>query len=573
MAKRGVSKSLELSRILNLPRRKWEEEDIAELAARLTAYLKTDSGTMELRQIQAVALKECFEQGGLFGPIPVGFGKSLISFLAPALCEAKRPLLLIPAKLKHKTQREMEQYAKHFNMPPLFEIMSYEMLSRDKGQGQLLAYAPDMILSDECHRLKNPKAACTKRIGRWMKEHPETIFLGVSGTITRKSIMDYAHLLRWALKDNAPIPDGWRESKEWSLALDENLPFEWERYLPGALMLMGTKAERAAYDDAPRKSLQLARQVYSRRLTETPGVVSVQGTYVGSSLSIEQVLYKQPDIVKEHFKKLRDTWQTPDGLDIMEAPVFWAHARQYACGFYYKWTNRPPKEWTEARKAWATFVRKAIVNNRRGLDTEFQIAGAVLRGEYECPEYEIWKDIKDSFKPVVESVWLDNGVLERCKQWAEKNAGIIWTEHVAFGERLSEFTGLPYYGQKGLNAQGEPIEDASGPIIASIQSNGEGRNLQRWSDNLIVSCPPSAATMEQLLGRTHRHGQDAEEVCVDVLIKCVEDWDGFESCIKQAHYIKNSTQQDQKLLCSDIEYLDPSVVNALIKSSPSVWRK
>lgn len=571
---RSVTRSAELNRIIGLPRRKWESEDVQELATKLTNYLKTPTGTMELRQVQAVALRDCFEHEGLFAPIPVGFGKSLISLLAPVLCEKTKPILLIPARLKKKTEREFKAYGEHFKVPPTIKIMSYEMLSRDSGQQEFIDYSPDMIISDECHRLKNTKAACTKRVGRWIKQHPDTVFVGLSGTITQKSIMDYVHLLRWALKDNAPIPAGWREAKEWSLALDENLPFEWERFLPGALMYLGTKDEQQQYHNCMGGSLQLARNVYSRRLVETPGVVAVQGTYVGSNLNIQTKLFQQPDVVRDHFKKLRETWQTPDGLDIMEAPVFWMHCRQYASGFYYKWEKPAPKEWLSARKAWASFVTKVIVNNRRGIDTEFQVAKAVARGEYEeVPEYYAWKDIKKSFTPNPKAVWLSDELLNYCSKWIQENEGIVWTEHVAFGEKLSETTGLPYYGQQGLNAAGEPIEDAKGPVIASIQSNAEGRNLQQWCKNLIVSCPPSAARIEQLLGRTHRHGQTAEDVDFDILVKCVEDWEGFERCILQAKYVTNSTQQTQKILAANIEYLDESVIKKLTKSENAAWKK
>lgn len=38
--------------------------------------LKTPRGTMRLRPIQAIALAEIGMYGGLFGPIPVGEGKT-----------------------------------------------------------------------------------------------------------------------------------------------------------------------------------------------------------------------------------------------------------------------------------------------------------------------------------------------------------------------------------------------------------------------------------------------------------------------------------------------------------------
>ena len=40
---------------------------------------------------------------------------------------------------------------------------------------------PDLIIADECHLLKNHKAGRTRRVTRYMREHPETKFVGVSG--------------------------------------------------------------------------------------------------------------------------------------------------------------------------------------------------------------------------------------------------------------------------------------------------------------------------------------------------------------------------------------------------------
>jgi hypothetical protein len=557
-------------RIQKLPRRNWEIGDKTSTSRALTSFLKTPQGQLQLRDVQAVALKECYENRGLFGPIPVGFGKSLISFLSPVLCDVKRPLLLIPAKLKAKTERDLAEYSKHFKMPEGLKIMSYELLSRERGQKELLEFKPDMIISDECHRLKNIKAACTKRVGRWIKEHPETIFCGMSGTITRKSIMDYDHMLRWALKEYAPIPAGWRETKEWSLALDEDLAFEWERYAPGALLeLLGDTFKK----NIQLQSLELARKVYSQRLTETPGVVSVQGERLGTSLLLDLQLYKPSEATQERFKQLRETWQTPDGLDIMEAPVFWNHARQLSCGFYYKWKNKPSDLWTAARKGWAGFVRSIISHNRKGYDTELQVAQAVSRGEYSSLEYDKWRAIRDTFKPEIETVWFDTKLLMLIKKWAEHNEGIIWTEHVGMGERLADFCGLSYYGQQGKNHKGEMIEDAHGTVIASIPSNAEGRNLQRWNKNLIVSCPSSAATFEQLVGRTHRMGQQADEVTVEILIKCFEDVEGFDNCRNQARYVENTTQHEQKILLADINDLDRLELEKLTKSKNPVWKK
>ena len=130
----GVMDSNELDRVLRLPRRRWE--DSPDLSGDLQAWLRTHWGTMELRQIQAAALQEVHDYNGLFGPIRVGGGKTLISFLAAAVVEAQRPILLIPAKLRDKTRREMRILQEHWNFPRP-QIVTYEKLGR-VGAAELL---------------------------------------------------------------------------------------------------------------------------------------------------------------------------------------------------------------------------------------------------------------------------------------------------------------------------------------------------------------------------------------------------------------------------------------------------
>lgn len=66
----------EFQRIRELPRRVWTPDESERLAEEMTQVLKTPKGTMKLRPIQAVALAEVATYGGLFGPIPVGEGKT-----------------------------------------------------------------------------------------------------------------------------------------------------------------------------------------------------------------------------------------------------------------------------------------------------------------------------------------------------------------------------------------------------------------------------------------------------------------------------------------------------------------
>lgn len=164
-----VRTSSELRRILELPRRTWSAEATEALVEKMTALLKRPEGTQRLKPIQAIALYETALCGGLFGPIPVGHGKTLISLLAFWVLEAKQPLLLLPAALIKKTEREMKKYAEHWFFPNNIVIHSYEILGRVQG-ARILSQGWDVVVADECHKLRNKRAAVTRRMSRFMKE-------------------------------------------------------------------------------------------------------------------------------------------------------------------------------------------------------------------------------------------------------------------------------------------------------------------------------------------------------------------------------------------------------------------
>jgi hypothetical protein len=90
-------------------------------------------------------------------------------------------------------------------------------------------------------------------------------------------------------------------------------------------------------------------------------------------------------------------------------------------------------------------------------------------------------------------------------------------------------------------------------MVASIPANGEGRNLQVWDRNLITMVPPGALIWEQLLGRTHRDGQLAEEVTVDVLLGCKEHLDAWYGALSGAQAALDTTGMSQKLLTCQVD--------------------
>ena len=575
-----VESTPEITRIAALPRRTWSDEAASQLAAMLTRELKTPGGTMKLRPVQAVALYEAMEAGGLFGPIRVGGGKTLITLLLPLVLEAKRPVLFLPATLVEKTWHDRKLLEPHWRLPTNLQIVSYEMLGLVQSAHKLEYIRPDWIFADECFFLKNMRAGRTRRVARYMDKHPETGFVALAGTVMKGSIRDFAHLLRWSLKKGAPIPATDDETAAWADALDERVnPLA--RRQPKALLALSpreTEGDRGKelaelLDVLGRDDVAEARRAFQSRLLETKGVVASSRTDgVTCSLRVSALEYQPSAITEQHIGSMRHgvrdargkyvvhPWTTPDGWSFSNPIEFRMYLRQLALGFHGIWEPRPPPEWVAARRDWASFVRDTLEGSQ-SLDTELQVANAVDQGKVSTGTLGTWRAVRDTFTIQPKDVWHDDAALETCAAWMERQKGIVWCEHRFFAHKLVAMTGASYYGANGLDEQsGASITGvaAGRAIIASVQANATGRNLQMFQANLVTSCPPSSQTVEQLVGRTHRDGQEADEVTVDILLGCREHSDAFQRALEGARAAADTLGHDQKLLLADVVMPDIS---------------
>ena len=287
-----------------------------------------------------------------------------------------------------------------------------------------------------------------------------------------------------------------------------------------------------------------ARQGFRRRLVETPGVVAGAERELGVSLYLSERKIDVPIEVIRAIEELERKWETPGGEQISEASQLWKAVRQLACGFYYKWDPAPPKAWLEARREWKQYVRKTIRYNRRGLDSELQVWNECAGADLSPSVWENWRDVKNTFKPNVVPVWISDYLVDDVNRWlADHPFGVVWTEHVAFGKRFED-----YYGA------GSELPKDQRPIVASIAAHGEGKNMQAWCDNLIVSCPSSGKTLQQLLGRMHREGQLADEVTGDFYFHTQVLRDAWDTAIEDAHYLQDTTGNRQKILYANKEF-------------------
>lgn len=528
LSKTEVARTAEFKRICALPRRKVSKESVVKLASEMTALLKEPFGQMDLRPLQAQALAECVECEGAFCNIRVGGGKTLLSLLIPTVLGSTRAVLILPAALIAKTEKERHELSKHFKVSRSLRVLSYEQLGRVSGVNLLEFYQPDLFIFDECHRLKNKRAGVTRRILRYFQSRPQTRAVAMSGTIIKHSLKDFAHILAMTHGQLAPVPLN-EEVDVWSSALENDFG--------------------GAGSGALGETVDEAREWFRGRLVETPGVVvSHEKSTVDASILIKRLKYDFSAVTKANLQKLYEEWETPDGWPLCEAVDIWRHAREISVGFHGVWDPRPPEAWIIPRKSWAKFVRETISRSRH-LDTELQVALEAAKAG--TPEYMAWKEVKESFVPNPKPVWHDDSALLFCKKWLEENAGICWVAHTFFAEKLARMTGLPYFGPGGMDSNERTIESAEGPIIASIAANSQGRNLQRWSVNLVTAAPAGADAWEQLIGRTHREGQRADTVSFDVMIGCKEHDDALDKAIDGARMIHMMTGNEQKLLLAD----------------------
>lgn len=619
-----VRNSPDLERIIALPRRVWYEgrggrwgtaDRVLEIA---NAAFRRPGATGSLYLRQAVALQELHDLRGVFVAIRVGGGKTLISLLAPRVLGARRPVLLLPGNLRGKTVIERDKYAEDWDVVPVTTdpddwpegsllVLSYTQISIDRsddiagrasdsddehdsqqdGEGSdeteedalkaakrapslLDRLAPDLLICDEAHALKSPRSGRTRRVRRHIRARraeeraagePHGTRLAVclmTGTPANDSILEYAHLLQWSLGPGSPLPLSYPVLREWSDAIDESS--ETRRSVGALARLVPPEPE---WQEALRISpLSTVRRAYAQRLVETPGVIAVASSDRVSARLVIRARHIEPTPEqREALKHLREKWETPDGQPFSQATDLWRHAREVACGFYYRWTERPPEDWLDARREWCRFVREALARGeRRGWDTELAVVRAIKRGDLPGDVLARWRSIKNTFEPKTETVWLTRSVLERAAEWlAGRDHGLCWVEHRCVGPELSRISGVKFFGQRGMCGK-LPIEAHDGPAILSIGSNREGRNLQRWRENLILSIPQRGQIWEQILGRTHRDGQEADEVRMDVALVCSEQLLSFRQALAHAEFSSESSTMAQKLLDADVDVSEPDPV-------------
>lgn len=521
----------------------WSDADLEGLD--LSDEFRTPTGTMRLRPRQSLALHFLRRLGrGLVGPLGVGSGKTLLTLLAPVAVGARSPVLMIPPAMRVPLEREIVKLRPHWQIPTNLQVIPYSQLSVASGSDLLETIRPDLIVADEAHMLRYPDSARTKRLLRYFKQYPTTRFVAVSGTLTAKSLRDYAHLCELALREGSPIPRDARDLIGWANCLDARgiaRPQDWD--------LLAEWSDCRQVDD-PAERRTVARQRFERRLTSTLGVVATTEASVACSLVIHRRSDPMiPGVVGDALREMRRTWTRPDGEELVSPLDVWRLGVQMAQGFFYRWDwpgGIVDREWLEARAAWHRAVREYLKLDLPNLDSPLLVTNAVLHGRivdgWMTGPWREWDRVRLRPQPPTVTVWLDTYLLDDADRWRKKHPqGIIWYADHAIGSELRR------RGHRVFGAGETPPYDGAA-VALSINAHGTGLNLQPWAENLILSWPSSGKTCEQLIGRTHRAGQEADEVTVWWYGHTPEMRAAMRKSREEAHYIQTTTGNPQKLV-------------------------
>jgi hypothetical protein len=148
--------------------------------------------------------------------------------------------------------------------------------------------------------------------------------------------------------------------------------------------------------------------------------------------------------------------------------------------------------------------------------------------------------------------FVDDFKVARTAGWAqERERGcLLWFWHNGVGQWLRKFLPEALYCPAGKDANAAIIDPANKNriTIASIAAHGIGKNLQHFQEQLFVQWPRVARDAEQALGRTHRTGQQADDLVVWRFDVLPFDSLNFAACLNDSVYNHQSTGDRQKMV-------------------------
>lgn len=549
---------------------------------------------------------------GLFAPIPVGWGKTAsLAMLANIAYQEQgipRSLVLLQSSAVDSFRLRHLPWVRHrvsVSVPvhwvagrpapqrraicrrasPGLYVQSFGGLSARDGEDLLDLVRPQVVFVDEAHHLRNPKAARTRRLMQWVERYNARLVV-LSGTIAKRSVMDYHRLMAASCRRFCvlPLPDVLAVT--WAEALDAGAAPSL-RTLEGLEPLVDWARERfpSALEGCPDPESRL-HAAYRARLWTCPAVVASSEQELGVSLIIRLNEPEEDCLGWDRLQELIEQVQggvSPSGDEIPAAPLKWKWLRELSAGFYNEkyWPTADAlaaavgtnpveaaqsillseRAW-EIKQEYEKLLRDWLERRSRpGLDTPMLVGSSMKRNgarEVGSQLYSAWQRARDAAgKPGVFERW--SRVVRVCPYkidaaaaWARQHkTGMIWYHHQEVGrwlvETLKDLDLDVVHCPAGANQQVEDEANASRLVVASISAHGTAKQLQYHHRSLVVEWPRGQDAAEQMLGRQHRQGQIADEV--DCTRLALGWWDDmlFAACLNDSVWYQSSSGLRQRL--------------------------
>ena len=553
----------ESHRVASLP---IEDQPVAEQrhsdAERWTARTATRTGSWRLTPVQGAALEEMHQARGLLGAIGCGHGKTLIGLLAGRALDCELVIYLAPSVLVGNVERAATELCEHFRLTRV-RVVAYEALSSarhyadsehgplGRALGTLEPGQRAVVVCDEAHRLKSSDSARTRRVMRFARAHPEVRWVVLSGTMATRSVMDFARLAELALRDQSPVPRDRTHLESWARVTDHKPEMEPDKQDYARIWPLRVRMQRAGELEPPSP-----REAVGRRLACTRGVVVTGDASTGASLCIEVRKLPTDPAVKQALEQL-ELGTLPDGDPPQNPEAVVQAGRQLCAGYYLRWDwpgGVIDHDWLEARRAWAWYVRRELEHRAGpGYESPLQVEQRTEAAGDELGRklLEAWQAARVRPQPPQRVTWVSTWLVDRVVEHLEDcgemgDPCLVWYESPALADHL-EARGVTVYRA----GQAVP-EGAAHSCAVSTLVHSDGANLQAWRRSLVVEPPSSGKRWEQLLSRTHRQGQTADEVLVEVWLTAWPTRRAWSDAKRSAAFIRDTTGNPQRLLFADV---------------------
>ena len=447
-------------------------------------------------------------------------------------------------------------------------VLPYSCLSIKDTDEILRAIRAGLVIADECHELRNVRSAKVRRFNCYMNELPWPQFVGLSGTITNKLLRDFHHLAWFALRYRMPLPVSLSQTEEWGLCIDssadEKPPMRDQIEIVSPLRDWALENAEILGLDVNRLTPDVSgiRRSFRARLVSSPGVVATDDAEVGTTLVVANRPVLEPE-KRRGWHRLQELmqnvsqfpWHTPSGDEIEHAIHTWKWLWELSAGFYNDLTWPEASEYSRRKKipereaervlaraqdhhaAQQAFSRalRAFFDEDHipGLDTPLLVKNEMHHhGGQNVPDrlFKRWTEMKalefdDMPKRDEVAVrvcdYKVNHIVEWAKKLPEDKGALVWVHNIEVGDWVFEEM-LSAMGRKRvLHCPSGPAHDveildpanSNRIVVASISGHGKSKNLQTiFSEQFMLQWPRSAWITEQLLGRLHRPGQEADSV-------------------------------------------------------------